>query len=132
MLQRFLVALLALTAVVCAQRRDDPRMSYVRVIAVVPFVGQGTASDPKRPEYAPWPISQDRDGIVACYHIPSDDGTLALVEYVAYNRAAFKALLSDSSITVFEKGVTSKKTIETALKRFRKDFDLDQFGVVMP
>ena len=132
MAQRVLVAFLALAAVVCAQRRVDPRFSYVRVIAVVPFVGQGTPADPKRPEYAPWPVSQDHSGILAYYHEPSDDGRFALVEYVAYNRSALQAILNDTSIAVFIKGVASKSAIETALKQYRKDFDLDKFGVVMP
>ena len=80
----------------------------------------------------PWPVSQDHSGILAYYHEPSDDGRFALVEYVAYNRSALQAILNDTSITVFIKGVASKSTIETALKQYRKDFDLDKFGVVMP
>ena len=48
-----------------AQRRVDPKFTYQRVIAVVPFVGQGTASDPRRPQYAPWPPSQGRKNIGA-------------------------------------------------------------------
>ena len=55
--QRLLYGLLALTLVVCAQRRVDPKNSYNRVIAVVPLTGSGTPVDPKRPKYAPWPLS---------------------------------------------------------------------------
>ena len=102
------------------------------MIAVVPIVGQGTASDPKRPKHAPWPASQDANGIVAFYNEPSDDGRFALVELVAYNRSALLPILKDTTITVFEKGRVSKTTIETALKPYRKDFNLDTFGMVMP
>ena len=132
MLQRLLVALLALASVVCAQRQVDPKFTYSRVICVVPLVGQGTAADPKRPEYAPWPASTDPAGIVGFTFLPSDDGKSAVVEFVAFHRAAFQALFNDKSITVFEKGVASKAAIETAIQQHRKNFSLDTFGVVMP
>ena len=132
MVQRLLVALLALASVVCAQRQVDAKFTYSRVICVVPFVGQGTAADPKRPEYAPWPASTNPAGIIAFSFLPSDDGKSAVVEFVALHRAAFQALFNDSSITVFEKGVVSKATIEAAVQQYRKNFNLDTFGVVMP
>jgi len=50
---RLLAGLLALAAVVPAQRRVDPRNTYFRVICIVPLTGQGTQADPKRPAYAP-------------------------------------------------------------------------------
>ena len=80
---------MVLTCVVCAQRRVDPKFRYDRVIAVVPFAGKGTPADPKRPQYAPWPPSKDPNGILAFTYLPSDDGRLAIVEFVARNRAAF-------------------------------------------
>lgn len=132
MVQRLLVALLALASVVCAQRQVDPKFTYSRVICVVPFVGQGTAADPKRPEYAPWPASTDPSGIIGFSFLPSDDGKSAVVEFVALHRAAFQALFNDKSITVFEKGLVSKATIEAAIQPHRKSFNLDTFGVVMP
>ena len=57
MTQRLLVGLLALAAVMCAQRRVDPRNTYSRAICVVPMTGSGTPADPRRPQYAPWPPS---------------------------------------------------------------------------
>ena len=132
MFQRLLVGLLVLASVVCAQRRVDPRFSYVRVIAVVPFVGQGTPEDPRRPQYAPWPASADSNSILAFSFVPSDDGALAIAEFVARSRAAFEPLLADKNITVLEKGRVSKTSLEAAIRVYRKDFDLDTFGMVMP
>jgi len=129
--RRLLVSLLALTGVVCAQRRVDPRNSYNRVIAVVSFIGTGTQADPKRPQYVPWPPSRDPNGIIAWSVLSSDDGRFALIELVARNRAAFQPLFNDKTITFFEKGRASKGQIESALKQFRKDFSLDTFGTVL-
>jgi hypothetical protein len=92
----------------------------------------GTAVDPKRPEYAPWPASTNPAGIIGFSFLPSDDGKSAIAEFVALHRAAFQALFNDKSITVFEKGVASKATIEAAIQQHRKNFNLDTFGVVMP
>jgi len=129
---RVLFLLLVLAFVTSAQRRVDPKFTYSRVICVVPFVGQGTAADPKRPEYAPWPASTNPTGIVGFSFLPSDDGKSAVVEFVAYQRAAFQAIFNDKSITAFELGFVSKATIETAIQQYRKSFNLDTFGVVMP
>ena len=123
---------LALTLVVCAQRRVDPRNAFNRVIAVVPLIGSGTAADPKRPEYAPWPVNQDPNGIIGFIYEPTDNGKSAVVEFVAQNRAAFAAILADKTIQVFQKGSASKASIESAIKQVRGDFTLDSFGMVMP
>ena len=69
---------------------------------------------------------------MAYSHQLSDDGRFALVEFVARDRSAFQAILNDKTVTVFEKGRSKKADIEKALKLFKKDFDLDQFGTVMP
>jgi hypothetical protein len=132
MSQRLLIGLLALTLVVCAQRRVDPRNTYNRVIAVVPLTGGGTASDPKRPKYAPWPVTANTGGILGFVFEPTDDGKSAVVEFVAQSRAAFSVLLADKTIQVFQRGSASKSSIETAIKQVRKDFSLDSFGMVMP
>jgi len=98
----------------------------------VPLVGGGAATDPKRPEYAPWPASQDPNGIIAFYFEPTDDGRSAVVEFVARNRTAFQALFNDNRITLFEKGKASTATINAAIQQVRRDFSVDQFGMVMP
>lgn len=132
MTYRLSVSLLLFVSLLGAQRRVDPKNSYNRVIAVVGFVGSGTPADPRRPQYTPWPISQDPTGIIAFSYIASDDGKHALVEFVARNWAAFQPLFNDQTIVVFQKGIASKTQIETELKQYRKDFSLDTFGTVMP
>ena len=132
MSQRLLLGLLALTLVVCAQRRVDPRNTYNRLIAVVPLTGGGTAADPKRPKYAPWPVTTNANGILGFVFEPTDDGKSAVVEFVAQNRVAFSVLLADKTIQVFQRGSASKSSIETAIKQVRRDFSLDSFGMVMP
>jgi hypothetical protein len=119
----------------------DPANTYHRVICIVPYVGSGTHGDPKRPLYAPLPVpdpaaplpsllsGSDRSGIIAYKHLPSDDKSVALVEYVAVNRAALLPILNDKTIISFEKGKHTRAEMETACKKFRKDFVLENLGV---
>ena len=132
MSQRILIVLLAFASAVNAQRRVDPRNTYHRVVCVVPLEGSGTAADPTRPKYAPWPVSQDPTGIIGFYFEPTDDGKSAVVEFVAQNRAALQIILNDRTIQAFEKGIASQSTIDAAIQPVRKDFSLETFGMVMP
>jgi hypothetical protein len=132
MSQRLLTGLLAFACLLYAQRRVDPRNTYHRVICVVPITGTGTAADPKRPKYAPWPVSQDPSGIIAFYSESTDDGKSAIVEFVAQNRAALLTVLNDQTVQAFEKGIATQAAIEAAIQPFRKDFSLEKFGMVMP
>ena len=135
MLRSFVALLLLLTSTLPGQRRVDPRYTYVRVITVESLHGAGTAADPKRPGYAPAALAapgQATAGIIGYVHQVSDDGKYSITEYVARDLSAFKAILNDKQITVFIKGQDKKSTIEAALKKYRKDFDLDKFGLVMP
>jgi hypothetical protein len=120
MSQRLLIGVLALASFVCAQRRVDPRNTYHRIICVVPFEGSGTATDPTRPKYAPWPVSQDPTGIIGFYFEPTDDGKSAVVEFIAQNRAALQTVLNDKTIQAFEKGVASQASIDAAIQPVRK------------
>jgi hypothetical protein len=131
---RFLAGLLLFVCLAPAQQRVDPQNLYQRVICVVPIVGKGTPDDPKRPQYAPWPPApaDARSGIIAWSFQPSDDGKYALAEFVARDRSAFQAILSDKQLKVFEKGKDKKDDLEKELKKFRKDFDLTSFGTVLP
>jgi hypothetical protein len=135
MIHRMLTCLLLTATLLTAQRRVDPKNTYVRVIGVVPHIGSGTAADPRRPQYAPAPVTapnQPLPAIIGYTHQISDDGKYALVEYVARDMSAFQAILNDKTITVFIKGKDKKTDIEAALKKYKKDFDLDKFGLVMP
>jgi len=129
---RLLCIAMLLSFVVHAQRSVDPKNSYNRVICVVPMVGKGTTDDPKRPKYAPWPATQDPNGITGFFFQPSDDGSLAIVEFVSRNRTALAQILADKTIKSFEEARVSKSSIETAVKTYRKDFDLSKFRMVMP
>jgi len=142
MIRRLLLGALVLASAVYAQRKVDPRNTHQRIIVIVPYVGTGTAADPKRPQYAPLPLStaqaaaqaaaQSRTGIIGYTHIASDDGRFAIVEYVARDQAAFQAILNDKSVLVFVKGKDKPADIEKALQSFKKGFSLSTFGAVMP
>jgi hypothetical protein len=117
------------------QQRVDLRNMYERLLCVVPVVGSGSADDPRRPAHAPLASAAgarlSRDGIIAYTFQLSDDGKLALVEFVAVERKAFRDLLADTDarIKIFRKGTDKRTDIEAEFKKHKKDFDLDRFGV---
>ena len=135
---------LATLAILCAlpaglmaqQRKVDLQHMYERVICVVPMIGAGTYDDPRRPMFAPArPDPNDRSGIIGFSYQLSDDGKLALVEFVARDRAAFSEILSGrhADVRAFEKGRASKAEILAEFRKHRKDFDPDKFrGVGLP
>ena len=129
---RLLAGLLTCALLASAQLRVDPRDTYHRLLARVPLIGRGTAADPRRPLYAPSPNSSAANGIIGFTQVPTDDGTFAIVEFVALDRKAFAAILADTTITTFEKGVQSGATIEAALRKFKQGFTLVNFELVMP
>ncbi len=114
---------------------------YQRVICVVPMVGAGTLSDPKRPMFAPVAGEQpsvvlkkskgfaDAPVIVGYHSVLSDDGNNAIVEFVARDRAAFKPLLekTGASVQVFQAGQLSPNDLVNALQKVKKNFDLTSF-----
>ena len=124
-----MIPLLALACAATAQQqRVDPRLMHNRVIAVVPLTGAGTHADPIRPLFTP--VTQDphdRDGIISFSYQLSDDGKSAIVEFVAVDRKALKAILEDSRLTgkVFERGKDKKEDIERELKKHKRDFRID-------
>jgi hypothetical protein len=129
------VCLIAVSSCLFAQQRVDPRNMYERVLAVVPLVGSGTLSDPIRPMYAPAPsalVPGSRTGILAYTHVLSDDGKLALVEYVAADRSAFQNILADTTIKAFLKGRDKREDALAEFLKHKKDFDFTNFGVRMP
>ena len=76
---RFLAGLLTCALLACAQLRVDPRDTYHRLICVVPLTGSGTATDPRRPLYAPAPNSSAANGIIGFTQVSTDDGKSAIV-----------------------------------------------------
>jgi hypothetical protein len=113
-----------------AQHAVDPSQRYFRLICVVHLTGSGKKADPVRPEYAPGNL-MDRHGIIAWTAQMSDDRKMAIVEYVAADRAAFAPILADKrpEIRVFEIGKTPPAAIEAALKHFKSDFKLSSLRV---
>jgi hypothetical protein len=132
---RLAVSVFLIAAALVAQRRVDPRNTYYRVIAVLPLVGSGAPTDPVRPKHAPHAVAGRTvpEGIIAFAFQPSDDGKHAIAEFVAIDRAALADVLDDKGpdVTVFEKDKARRADIETALRRFKKNFDLDRFGVAV-
>ena len=134
-MNRLLTCFLLLCSTTPAQRKVDARNTYQRLICVVPMTGAGTAADPKRPMYVPAPRTDPAAPLPAIFawsHQVSDDGRYALVEYVARDQKAFAAILADKSIKTFAKGKDKKDDIEKELKKYKKDFDLDRFGLAVP
>ena len=113
---------------VFGQHAVDPAQRYHRLICLVHLTGSGTASDAIRPEHVP--VSADpasRSGILAWSFQPSDDGQMAIVLYVAADRRAFAEILADTrpEIRIFEIGKDDRATIETELRKYKKNFTLD-------
>jgi hypothetical protein len=151
------VCLLASFSAAIAQPRVDPRNMYERVIVIVPMIGQGTETDPRRPMYAPvvseaatspsatvssstpapsaptpaTPLLGSPD-IIGYAMVESDDGTSAIVEFVARNRAVFQNILADTTIKVFLKGRDSRQLAEAAFQKLKPTFSIQSFGVKVP
>jgi hypothetical protein len=99
---------------------------------LVHLTGSGTLADPTRPEYAPAPGSpSSRAGIIAWAFQLTDDGTMAIVHFVAADRKAFASIFADTrpEIRVFEIGVASRAQIEAAMGMYKAGFSLDSLKV---
>src|SRR5438874_13673268 len=113
-----------------AQHAADPTTRYYRLICLVHLTGSGRHNDAIRAEFLPEVL--DRGGILSWSMQLTDDKHMAIVHLVAANRTAFDAILNDkrSDIRVFEIGKHGRNAIETELRKYKRDFDLDQFQVV--
>jgi hypothetical protein len=133
-----LVCLILAVQTAAAQQRVhrvDPRNMYERVLAVVPWAGTGSKADPKRAKYTPSPAQMSptsRTGILAFQCIPSDDGKLALCEFVAKDRAVFNQILADPSVKAFLKGRDKAEDVSAEFTKHSKNFDMNRFGVRLP
>ena len=118
-----------------SQQNVAPGNLYERALCVVPLSGSGTPDDPKRPLHAPSRSarpSTSGSGILGFTHVLSDDGTLALVEFVARDRSAFNAILADSNAKCFVKGRDKREDAEAEFKKHKANFDFSHFGVGKP
>jgi len=132
----FICAFFCSLAPVFAQNYHvDPRNMYERVLAVVPWAGSGTHADPKRAMYTPAPAQMNpasRSGILAFQCMASDDGKLALCEFVAQDRTALMPILADPAVKSFLKGRDKIEDAVAEFKKHKKDFDIKMLGVRVP
>ena len=80
--------------------------------------------------FAPLPSqAAGRNGIIAFQHVVSDDGTLALAEFVAVNRGALIPILTSTApgVIVFEAGKYTQAQIETVFKKYKASFSFNNF-----
>jgi hypothetical protein len=85
--------------------------------------------------YTPTPAQMSptsRSGIIGFQCIPSDDGKLALCEFVAKDRAAFNQILADPSVKAFLKGRDKVEDAIVELSKHVKNFDINHFGAMVP
>ena len=142
-LLRLAATLFAIATCLPAQHKVDTRQLYERLYAVVPVIGNGTWSSPKRPMYAPSPAQMNpasRTGIIGYTHVLSDDGQFALVEFVARDASAFQHILADINgnlnvnvnVKAFRKGQDKREDIEAEFRKHKKAFSFDHFGLRVP
>jgi hypothetical protein len=98
-----------------------------KVVAVTALTGKGTWEDPRRPVL---PVA----GAVNYRWVPSDDGRWAIVE-LELGRVTAQGLKDldaaaagkSAAVKVFEREKDKKADVERELKKYKKDFDLDEF-----
>lgn len=114
-----------------AQHAASPSQRYFRFICLVHLTGTGKDGDIIRPDHVADSAVPSRRGILAWSSQMSDDGTMAIVQFVASSRSAFAPLLSDArpEIRVFEIGTVPPAVIERELRKVKKDFTLESLEV---
>jgi len=83
-----------LAGVVCAQHSVDPKNLYHRIVCVTPLTGSGTATDPVRPKYAPWPLPVPEVGTPAPTPAMQTQGGITAFSYVAESNNKLDKCLS--------------------------------------
>ena len=88
---------------------------------------------PQQPITSGPPAMSPRPGYLAWSMQISDDGKMAIIQIAAADHHAFDSILADTrpEIRVFEIGKDSASTIEKELQKFKKNFDLENFQVVV-
>jgi hypothetical protein len=132
MLRCFVICALS-TAICFGQHAVDPTQGLHRLICLVPLIGTGTVGDPIRPEYVPAPgAPPSRAGVIAWSFQRTDDGKMAIVHFVAADRKALQIIHADKrpEVRVFEVGKATRAEIETEMRKYKADFNLDTLQVV--
>jgi len=133
------ILLLASPTFSLSQPKVDPGHLYERWICVVPMTGTGTYDDPRRPGL-PLPVSHDEEGapnhldLLSFTYQLSDDGRFALVELAARNRETLLNILPfiHPGTRIFEKGKHQRADLIRELRKFKKDFLPQPWGVRLP
>ena len=110
------------------------------------MIGAGTISDPKRPLFTPasgikpavpaashsLAMAARRAGIIAYHAQVSDDGKMALVEFVAPSLDDVQEILTtpDARVQLFRRGTQNKMEIEAAFRLLKKDFSFATFRMM--
>lgn len=91
------------------------------------MVGAGTASDPRRPLFAPLP--GERSTISGFTFQISDDGQTALVQFVGRQRIDLQTILSANraDVRVFDRGKATLAEVEIEFRKVKPGFDVRQF-----
>jgi len=71
-------------------------------------------------------------GILGFQCVASDDGNLALCEFVAKDRTALTSILADPAVKSFLKGRDKIEDAIAEFKKHKKDFDMKMLGVRVP
>ena len=119
---------IAIPAMLLAQtqfRKVDPLLTHERIVAIVPMIGAGTPKDPKRPLFS------DLPGITGFTAELSDDGRLALVEFVAKERSVLN-LIANSGQRLARKDSSTKDGIYDEFRQIKRNFKPERFGVAIP
>jgi|SRR6185312_2393264 len=88
---------------------------------------------PGKPAASPAASMASRPGILGWRMLTTDDGTMAIIQVVAADRHAFDSIFADTrpEIRIFEIGKDKPEAIQTELRKYKKDFDLASFRVVV-
>ena len=78
-------------------------------------------------------VASSRPGILGWSMQKSDDGAMAIVQMVAADHHAFDSILADTrqEIRVFEIGKTPAATIQAEMQKYKQNFNLNNFVVVV-
>jgi hypothetical protein len=103
---------------------------YERAIAVVPLAGAGTPADPKRPQFMA--AKGLPAGVLSWRYLPSDDKHFAIVELVLSDAAGLDAIRAAQgpNVRLFERDKTTRAQLEAELRKYKKDFKLEDFAPV--
>ena len=127
------VAQAAVAATVSAAATATAANSGAVAVAVPAATGATTSPTPvSSPPPMPTTASS-RPGYLAWSMQKSDDGTMAILHIVAADHHAFDSILADKrgEIRVFEIGKDSKTKIEAEMQKYKKNFTLAGFPVVV-